>query len=110
MVINIGTKMNNNVHQKFLYEAIKIIKKSHSNHLEAKDKLQQLFPELKWDDLVVLYDKACTLLEISYEIASKVRDNQFSESHALKELENRCPGFLEESYKEAFSMGWFESR
>lgn len=95
--------------QKILHEALKLINSTGHDHLKAKEELGHFFPDVKTEDLDNLYLKACRLAEMSYEIADMVRDKKLTESQALKELEERCPGFSQKAYEEAFSMGWSES-
>jgi len=78
-------------------------------HLEVKDKLQKMYPNLAWDEIVELYSRAQDLLSEAGKLGFNFRDKKIDESQAIKTLIKTCPGFSEESYNKAWSHGLFES-
>jgi hypothetical protein len=81
-----------------------------AGHAEAKDRLQQRFPQTDFDTITEAYLAACRLHDLAYDAADKHRDGVHSESDALALLRERCAGFAERTYKRALAQGLFESR
>jgi hypothetical protein len=81
-----------------------------SAHAEAKDKLQTLFPAASWDDIVNSYLKGCELAEKCYEIGDAARRENIPDERAIQMLRERFPGFSDETYNDALTLGWFLSR
>ena len=79
-------------------------------HPEAKERLQQRFPKLSFDEVTEIYLRAAALADSSYEIGDLVRSGRTTEAKALALLQERFPGFGKETYKEAISWGYFLSR
>ncbi len=81
-----------------------------AGHAEAKDRLQQRFPQTDFDAITETYLLACRLHELAYDVADKHRDGVHSKTKALALLRELCPGFPERTYDSAFARGLFESR
>ena len=92
--------------------AYKLAKKASgpSGHGDAKDKLQALFPSASWDEIVASYLKGAELAEKGYEIGDTTRHENISDDRAIQILKDRFPGFNDETYKDALTLGWFLSR
>jgi hypothetical protein len=97
--------------QNVLDEAFHLAKDAHGDdqHAGAKDKLAELYPTVKRDELVGHYLKACTLVERAFEVGSNFHDRKLNESMAIEELAKQCPGFSDSTYRDAFSSGCRES-
>ena len=79
-------------------------------HAEAKDKLQKKHPRAEWDEIVQAYLKACDLAEACYDFGDRRRDKIITEAQAVRDMQERFPGFAQETYKAAISHGYFVSR
>lgn len=91
--------------------AWKLAKDAHGlSHADAKDKLQSLFPGAAWDDLLEAYLQACALAEGCYEVADAVRRETIPQERAILALQQKFPGFAENTYRDAFAHGLFLSR
>jgi hypothetical protein len=80
-----------------------------TRHLEIKNKLQEKYPELTWDEIVEHYSLSLNLLSKAAELGFKHRDNKINESQAKKTLKILCPGFSNESYDKAWAHGLYVS-
>ena len=98
--------------QPMLDAAYQLAKKSHSSpsHAEAKDKLQAMFPAASWDEILDAYLKGCELAEKCYEIGDAARRQSIPDDRAIFMLKEKFPGFSDESYNDALTLGWFLSR
>jgi hypothetical protein len=92
--------------------AYQLAKQAHTStsHAEAKDKLQQMFPEKTWDEIVDAYLKGSELAEKCYEVGDTARREGIADDQALGILKERFPGFSNEVYNDALTLGWFLSR
>jgi hypothetical protein len=79
-------------------------------HAKAKDRLQQLFPVLSFDQITELYLRASALADACYEAADQCRDKRITDEGAITWLRQRFPGFSAEIYIEALAWGYFLSR
>ena len=79
-------------------------------HANAKEKLQQLFPSLSFDQITELYLRAAALSDACYDAGDKCRDKRTTDAQAITSLREQFPGFSAETYKQALSWGYFLSR
>jgi hypothetical protein len=79
-------------------------------HAEAKDKLQQAFPALSFDEITELYLRATALADACYDAGDQCRDKRMTDTEAIASLRKRFPGFSDEIYQQALSWGYFISR
>ncbi len=79
-------------------------------HAEAKDRLQQTFPTLSFDEITQLYLRASALADACYDAGDQCRDKKMTEAQAITSLRERFPGFSAETYERALSWGYFISR
>ena len=83
---------------------------SPSTHAEAKDRLQSMFPDVEWSEIVDAYLKGSELAEKCYEIGDTARREKQPDNQTLEILKHRFPGFSDNVYNEALTRGWFLSR
>jgi hypothetical protein len=79
-------------------------------HAEAKDRLQQAFPALSFDEITELYLRATSLADACYDAGDQCRDKKMTDAQAITSLRQRFPGFSAETYEQALSWGYFISR
>jgi len=79
-------------------------------HAEAKDRLQQIFPALSFDEVTELYLHASALADACYDAGDQCRDKRMTDAQAITSLRERFPGFSAETYEQALSWGYFISR
>jgi hypothetical protein len=79
-------------------------------HAEAKDRLQQRFPALSFDEITELYLRATSLADACYDAGDQCRNKKMRDAQAITSLRQRFPGFSPETYKQALSWGYFISR
>ena len=92
--------------------AYQLAKKAHtsSSHAEAKDKLQSMFPDTPWNEILDAYLKGSELAEKCYEIGDIARREGIPDGRAIEMLKQRFPGFSDFIYDDALTLGWFLSR
>ena len=98
--------------QSMLDAAYQLAKTVHtsSSHAEAKDKLQSMFPAAPWDEILGTYLKGSELAEKCYEIGDTARRESIPDDRAIEMLKQRFPGFSDNTYDDALTLGWFLSR
>jgi hypothetical protein len=79
-------------------------------HAEAKDKLQQIFPALSFDDVTELYLRATALADACYDVGDQCLDKRTTDAQAIASLRHRFPGFSTDTYAQALSWGYFLAR
>lgn len=79
-------------------------------HAKAKQRLQQMFPALSFDEITELYLRATALAGACYDMGDQCRDKKMTDAQAIASMHERFPGFSAETYKEALSWGYFISR
>ena len=99
-------------HQPLLDAAYQLAKKAHtsSSHAESKEKLQSMFPHAPWDEILDAYLKGCELAEKCYEIGDAARREKIPDDRAIEMLKQRFPGFGDNTYNDALTLGWFLSK
>src|SRR4051794_16914940 len=70
-------------------------------HAEAKDRLQQMFPALSFDDITELYLRATALADACYDAGDQCLDKRMTDSQAIASLRQRFPGFSPQTYEQA---------
>ena len=92
--------------------AYHLAKKAHtsSSHAEANDKLQSAFPAAPWDQILEAYLKGSELAEKCYEIGDTARRERIPDDRAIEMLKQQFPGFSNNIYNDALTLGWFLSR
>lgn len=92
--------------------AYQLAKNAHTAnaHVDAKEKLQGMYPTSPWNEILDAYLKGCELAEKCYEIADTARRERIPDQMALQTLVDRFPGFSARTYNYALTLGWFLSR
>ena len=100
------------INKSVLDAAYKLAKGTYTatSHAEAKDKLQSEFPNISWDEIAEAYLKGAELVEKCYEIGEAARQNNIPDAQAIEMLKERFPGFSNQTYHDALTLGWFLSR
>jgi len=93
-------------------QAYQVAKKANSasSHVEAKDKLQAKFPDVPWNEILNAYTKASDLVEKCYDIGDAARRENIPDDRSIHMLRETFPGFSNETYNDALTLGWFLSR
>lgn len=78
--------------------------------LRQKIKLQSMFPDAPWDELLDAYLRGSELAEKCYGISDTTRRESVPDARAIEMLKHRFPGFSDNIYGDALSLGWFLSR
>jgi len=79
-------------------------------HAEAKDRLQQAFPSLSFDEITELYLRATALVDACYDAGDQCLDKLMTDSQAIASLRHRFSGFSPETYEQALSWGYLIAR
>ena len=79
-------------------------------HACAKSRLHKLHPEAAWEQIIQAYLKACDLAEACFDYGERCRNKDMRDDQAIRDMKSRFPGFSQEIYQEALSLGYFESR
>jgi len=69
-----------------------------------------MFPDAPWDELLDAYLRGSELAEKCYEISDTTRRESVPDARAIEMLKHRFPGFSDNIYGDALSLGWFLSR
>ena len=95
-----------------LDEAYQVAKRAStaSAHAAAKEKLQSMFPDASWSEIVDAYLKGCELAEKCYDIGDAARRGNIPDEKAIGMLKQQFPGFNDSTYDDALTLGWFLSR
>lgn len=92
--------------------AYQLAKKAHasSSHPDAKEKLQSMFPDAPWNEILDAFLKGAELAEKCYEIGDTARREGIPDDRAIEMLKRRFPSFSNTIYDDALRLGWFLSR
>jgi hypothetical protein len=97
--------------------AFELVCKDSSNNPGAalvRRTLARLFPDVSSDEYAPVYfdlfNEGQKLLRVAGEVADMYRERRLSHVEALRQLEERCPGFSVRTYESAFGDGMFATR
>jgi len=74
-------------------------------HANAVKRLERRFPNADPNTIAEAYALARRLKSTAEELADRTWRGELREGHARKALQDRCPGFSDETYRSAFARG-----
>ncbi len=84
---------------------------SAATHGINKQKLQNIYPVMSFEEITEIYLRACKLADFCYDAGERLITSSWkNQDEILKELEVKFPGFSQQTYNNALSWGCFLSR